>query len=55
MARKPRESTWISVQLSLSEKAVLDEAAKDAGLTRNRFIRTWLATLVRRQPPSTSG
>jgi uncharacterized protein (DUF1778 family) len=52
MARRPKQSTWISVQLSQSEKQILDDAAKAAGQTRNRFIRLWIASLLRRQSPS---
>lgn len=39
------ESTWISVQVSKAEKAVLDRAAQLAAKTRNRFIRDWIASL----------
>lgn len=37
--------TYTSVQLQTHELAKLDAAARAAGLTRNRFIRQWIATL----------
>ncbi len=43
---KPNNTTYVSVQLSLEEKDLLDEAAEAAGVPRNRFIRNWIATLV---------
>lgn len=42
---RPRGSNcrYVSVQLLNHEVAALDEAAKVAGMTRNRFIRSWIA------------
>lgn len=36
---------YISVMVQNHEVAALDAAAAAAGMTRNRFIRTWIATL----------
>lgn len=48
MGIRPNNTERISVQLTKEEKDMLDEAAKAANLNRNRFIRNWIATLVRR-------
>lgn len=45
MARE-RTFTYVSVQLSQAEKTILDSAAKAAGVNRNRFIRSWIASLA---------
>lgn len=45
MARAPKQSTYVSVCLSEDEKAVLDDAVRDSGKNRNRFIRDWISTL----------
>lgn len=42
---KAKETTHVSVQLTLAEKQILDDAAEAAGKNRNRFIRDWIATL----------
>lgn len=45
-----RQTVYVSANLSREEKATLDAAAKAAGVTRNRFIKDWIATLTRRSP-----
>lgn len=40
-----KNSTYISISLSLDEKDVLDAAVAEAGVARNRFIRNWIETL----------
>lgn len=45
---KSKNSTYISVMLSIAEKQMLDDAAKAAGKTRNRFIRDLIAEAVRK-------
>lgn len=41
--KPPRQSTYISIQLSLSEKEVLDERVRQSGMNRNRFLRNMIA------------
>jgi hypothetical protein len=38
-------STYVSVQMSIEEKAVLDAAVKASGMNRNAFLRAFIATL----------
>lgn len=45
MARRPKNTTWVSIMLTLEEKALLDEAVKASGKTRNRFLRDFIASL----------
>lgn len=45
MAKGEKNSTWISIQCTEDEKATLDEAVKASGLTRNRFLRNFIAPL----------
>lgn len=42
-----KNSVRWTVMASKEEKDALDEAAQAAGVTRNRFIRLWIATLPR--------
>ena len=44
-----RNSCWWSVQSTLDERDTVDVAAKAAGLTRNAFVRRWIAELAREQ------
>lgn len=46
MGARERTSTYVSMQVSESEKSILDAAAKAAGMNRNRFIRRWIASLT---------
>ena len=46
MTRGQKTTTYVSVCLSFDEKAILDAAAKEAGQTRYRWIRNWIATLT---------
>lgn len=48
MAPRPRNVTYVSVQLTQEEKDILDAEVKRVGLTRNRFIRNWIASLARK-------
>jgi predicted HicB family RNase H-like nuclease len=43
-----KNSTYWSVQCSHEEKAQVDAAAKEAGLSRNAFVRQWIASLVKK-------
>lgn len=45
-----KNTTFVSMAISLQEKATLDNAARKAGVNRNRFIRDWIATLDGRPP-----
>ena len=45
---RSNETTYVSVQLTLAEKEILDAAVKKSGKTRNRFIRDWIAELWER-------
>lgn len=47
MGGKSPGSAYVSIQMSLEEKAILDEAVKAAGLNRNAFIRRFIASLTR--------
>lgn len=49
MGGKSPGSCYVSVQLSHEEKDVLDKAAKDAGMNRNKFIRAFIAMLAARK------
>jgi predicted DNA-binding protein len=40
-----KNSTHVSIQMSYEEKRVLDEAVKESGLTRNRFLRNFIDSL----------
>lgn len=40
-------TVYVSIQLSREEKAVLDQAAREAGTNRNRFLRNFIASLAR--------
>lgn len=42
---RPKNTVYVSMAISKEEKKELDDAAKRAGVNRNRFIRTWIATL----------
>ena len=48
MPKGDPQTTYVSVQLSLDEKKQLDVAARDAGLSRNAFIRRWITSLKRK-------
>jgi uncharacterized protein (DUF1778 family) len=48
MARA-RNTTYVSMSITNEEKAILDAAVEAAGTNRNRFIRNWIATLVKRR------
>jgi len=50
MAPRSVNHTYISVQLSNTEKQVLDDAVEAAGVSRNRFIRMWIASLAAKKP-----
>lgn len=45
MARQ-KNTTYVSICISLLEKKLLDEAVAKAGTNRNRFIRNWIDTLA---------
>ena len=36
---------YVSVMMQVHELAALDAAAAEAGVTRNRFVRNWIASL----------
>lgn len=40
-----RNTVYVSMAISRQEKKVLDEAAAQAGVNRNRFLRQFIATL----------
>lgn len=46
MPKRPKNTVYVSMAISLEEKAVLDAAAKKAGINRNRFIRNWISSLI---------
>ena len=45
-AERGKNTLYVSAQISRTEKTVLDDAAAAAGVTRNRFIRMWIASLA---------
>lgn len=45
-----RTGVYVSISISRREKEILDEAAKTAGKTRNRFLRDFIATLPEPEP-----
>jgi uncharacterized protein (DUF1778 family) len=48
MGGPSKNSVWWSVQCSVDEKAIIDAAAKQAGMSRNAFIRQWIRSLAGR-------
>jgi uncharacterized protein (DUF1778 family) len=48
MPKGDPQTVYVSAQLSLDEKKILDDAASEAGLSRNAFIRRWIASLRRK-------
>jgi hypothetical protein len=45
MGGPSKNSVYLSIQCSLDEKAVLDAAVAKSGLSRNAFLRRFIATL----------
>ena len=45
MGGKSPGSVYWSVQCSMAERDILAQAAKAAGMTRNAFVRAWIASL----------
>jgi uncharacterized protein (DUF1778 family) len=48
MPKGDPQTVYVSAQLSLDEKKILDDAASEAGLSRNAFIRRWITSLRRK-------
>jgi len=40
-----RNTVFVSLVMFFHEREVLDRAAKQAGLSRNAFVRRWVRTL----------
>jgi uncharacterized protein (DUF1778 family) len=39
-------SAYITVQMTIDEKTILDAAAASAGTNRNAFVRNWINTVL---------
>ena len=50
MGGKSPGSAYFTVQATIDEKAILDEAAKAAGMNRNQFVRHWINTILTKKP-----
>jgi uncharacterized protein (DUF1778 family) len=49
MGGKSPGSAYITVQLTIDEKTILDDAAEKAEMNRNAFIRKWINSLARKK------
>lgn len=43
---RPKNSVWWSVQCSTEERDAVNDAAEEASMNRNAFVRAWIATLM---------
>lgn len=49
MGGRSPNSRYISLQMTVEEKEILDAAVKASGLNRNAFLRRFIATLAEPQ------
>lgn len=49
--KRARNSVYWSVQCSKQELEAVDEAAKEAEMNRNAFVRAWIASLIGKPKP----
>lgn len=49
MGGKSPGSAYVTVQMTIDEKTILDKAAEEADLNRNAFIRRWINSLARKK------
>lgn len=49
MGGKSPGSAYITVQMTVDEKTILDRAAEAAGQNRNAFIRKWINSLAKKK------
>lgn len=45
---RSKNTVYVSMAISKQEKEVLDSAVKESGLNRNRFLRDFIASLVKK-------
>jgi len=45
LVKRDKNTVYVSMAISKQEKKVLDDAARRAGVNRNRFLRQFIATL----------
>lgn len=44
-------SAYFTVQTTIDERTILDEAAAAAGMNRNQFVRHWINTILAKKRP----